>query len=129
MFHPKIHNYFKRKCTEWNITEFLNESKEKPFQLKIGLYLKSLETINDNEQGKRQEIAKQLLNNYRKDFNNEINNFFQSPSKQKSTNPVKKWQRSEIIRNEQGISNKKKDKAEQESIPTSEEGFGLCTYV
>ncbi|CAG8615660.1 3145_t:CDS:2, partial [Acaulospora morrowiae] len=54
-----------RKCTEWNITEFLNESKEETFQLKIGLYLKSLETINDYEQGKRQERAKLLLNDYR----------------------------------------------------------------
>ncbi|GET00917.1 hypothetical protein GLOIN_2v1552276 [Rhizophagus clarus] len=176
-------DFFLRKCTEWNITEFLNESKEEPFQLKIGLYLKSLETINDIEQGKRQKIAKQLLNNYRKgsddkiakkwerersrvlhihqpmivdgtingavnsgtigivgninvfvagpsepfeskkDREKDFNIFFQSPSKQKSTNPVKKRRRSEIIRNEQGISNKKKDKAEQESIPTSEEVY------
>jgi len=65
MSRPKIHDYFKRKCTEWNITEFLNESKEELFQLKIGLYLKSLETINDNEQGRRQERAQLLLNDYR----------------------------------------------------------------
>jgi hypothetical protein len=49
-----------------DITKFLNKSKEEPFQLKIGLYLKSLETINDNEQGKRQKRAQLLLNNYRK---------------------------------------------------------------
>ena len=42
---PKIHDYFKRKCTEWNITEFLNESKEEPFQLKIGEAWEQLHTV------------------------------------------------------------------------------------
>ncbi|RGB24778.1 hypothetical protein C1646_485103 [Rhizophagus diaphanus] len=62
-----IHEYFNRKHTEWSITGFLNESKEEPFRVKIGLYLKSLETIYDYEHGKRQEMARFLLDKYRKE--------------------------------------------------------------
>ncbi|POG77434.1 hypothetical protein GLOIN_2v1546436 [Rhizophagus irregularis DAOM 181602=DAOM 197198] len=61
-----IHEYFNRKHTEWSITGFLNESNEDPFRAKIGLYLKSLETIYDYEHGKRQEMARFLLDKYRK---------------------------------------------------------------
>ncbi|CAG8569066.1 7519_t:CDS:10 [Acaulospora morrowiae] len=61
-----IHEYFERKCSDWSIEDFLNESKEEPFRLKIGLYTKSLEEINVNDQGKRQQKAQLLLNRYMK---------------------------------------------------------------
>jgi hypothetical protein len=60
------HEYFNHKHTEWSITGLLNEFKEEPFRVKIGLYLKSLETINGNERGKRQEMARFFLDKYRR---------------------------------------------------------------
>ena len=60
----KIHIYFNRKCSEWCITGFLDESEEEPFRTKIGLYLKSLENICDSEQGKRAEKARLLHDKY-----------------------------------------------------------------
>jgi hypothetical protein len=59
-----IHKYFNRKYSEWCITGFLDKSEEEPFQLKIGLYLKSLENICDSEQGKRAEKARFLHDKY-----------------------------------------------------------------
>ncbi|RGB23005.1 hypothetical protein C1646_23012 [Rhizophagus diaphanus] len=61
-----VHEYFNRKHTDWSVIEFLNESKEEPFQLKIGLYIKSLEEIDDHEQGKKKERARILLDRYKK---------------------------------------------------------------
>ncbi|CAG8653020.1 14032_t:CDS:10 [Gigaspora rosea] len=48
----EIHEYFNRKSSEWNISDFLRESKEEPFQRRIDRYFKSLETIIDHEEGK-----------------------------------------------------------------------------
>ncbi|RHZ50307.1 hypothetical protein Glove_501g28 [Diversispora epigaea] len=63
---PYTHKYFRRNYTEWGIKNFLEEGVEEPFQLKIGLYLKSLENINNSEQGKRSDKAHSLLNKYKK---------------------------------------------------------------
>ncbi|CAG8673842.1 11856_t:CDS:1, partial [Gigaspora rosea] len=60
------HTYFNQTCTEWNIINFLNECNEKPFQLKIDLYLRSLENIINCEKGKRKEKAQLLLDRYKK---------------------------------------------------------------
>ncbi|CAG8607048.1 5481_t:CDS:2, partial [Paraglomus occultum] len=56
-----IHEYFNRKHTEWSITEYLNESNEEPFQLKIDVYLKSLANIIKSDHGKRRDRARDLL--------------------------------------------------------------------
>ncbi|CAG8477785.1 11474_t:CDS:10 [Acaulospora morrowiae] len=61
----KIHKYFSRKYSKWNIVGFLNECYIEPFNLKIDAYLKDLEIIN-MERGKRQQKAHQLLDRYRK---------------------------------------------------------------
>ncbi|CAG8685558.1 4638_t:CDS:2, partial [Funneliformis mosseae] len=65
MSRPKIHDYFKRKCTEWNITEFLKRKQGGTISVEDWAVFKKSRTINDNEQGKRQERAKQLLNIYK----------------------------------------------------------------
>ncbi|GBC10693.1 hypothetical protein RclHR1_09830002 [Rhizophagus clarus] len=78
------------------------------------------------EEGKKRKKAQLLLDNYKEqDLNDEINNFFQNPPEQESTNPIKKRWRSEIVSNERGIpneaGNKKGKFEEQESIFTSED--------
>ncbi|CAG8716824.1 2451_t:CDS:10, partial [Funneliformis caledonium] len=60
----EIHNYFKRKCADWSLIGFLNESKEEPFQLKMDLYLRSLRLIINCEKGIRKEKAQLLHNKY-----------------------------------------------------------------
>ncbi|CAG8503344.1 14863_t:CDS:2, partial [Dentiscutata heterogama] len=62
-----IHEYFDSKSADWNITRFLKECTEKSYQLKIGLYLKSLENIMNNEQGNRKQKAQLLYDKYKKD--------------------------------------------------------------
>jgi len=66
MSDKRVHDYFKRKSADWSILGFLNESTEEPFKRKIDVYLKSLETIMDSEQGKRSDTAKLLHDNYKK---------------------------------------------------------------
>jgi hypothetical protein len=61
-----IHEYFDSKSSDWNIIGFLKECTEESYQLKIGLYLKSLENIIKNEQGKRKEKAQLLYDKYKK---------------------------------------------------------------
>ncbi|RUS25343.1 hypothetical protein BC938DRAFT_472306 [Jimgerdemannia flammicorona] len=57
---PRIHEYFKRKSSEWNILAFLEECDEEIYQSKISYYLKSLQRISQSEKGRRQERAKAL---------------------------------------------------------------------
>ncbi|CAG8639237.1 10276_t:CDS:2, partial [Diversispora eburnea] len=61
----EIHEYFNRKSSEWNISDFLGESNEEPFQRKIDRYIKSLDIIVDREEGRRKEKAEYLLQRYR----------------------------------------------------------------
>jgi hypothetical protein len=65
----KTHEYFKRDPSKWNVLEFLNECVTEPFDSKVDAYLKSLENINCNEQGTRQERAKELIETYREESN------------------------------------------------------------
>ncbi|CAG8826422.1 10215_t:CDS:2, partial [Dentiscutata erythropus] len=60
------HEYFNRKYSEWSITGFLNECNKEPFRLKIDDYLKSLQVVISNDQGKRREKAQQLYDKYKK---------------------------------------------------------------
>ncbi|GBB93852.1 hypothetical protein RclHR1_02240024 [Rhizophagus clarus] len=60
-----------------------------------------------------------------KDLDKEINNFFQSPSEQKSTNPIKKRRKSEIISNEQGIFNEA-DNEEDKFEPDVQDSTSIC---
>ncbi|CAG8537561.1 9558_t:CDS:10 [Ambispora leptoticha] len=53
-------------------------------------------------------------------LNSEIDNFFQGPSKQKITNPIKKRRKSENINNKREISNET-DKEEDETEPEAQE--------
>lgn len=61
-----IHKYFERKPANWNIVDYLDECDEKLFKNKIGLYIMSLETIFNTEEGQKHEKAKELLDRYRK---------------------------------------------------------------
>ncbi|CAG8677383.1 23171_t:CDS:2, partial [Rhizophagus irregularis] len=63
-----IHEYFDKKSADWNIMGFLDECTEKSYQLKINLYLKSLENIINNEQGSREKKAQLLYNKYKKNW-------------------------------------------------------------
>ncbi|RIB19293.1 hypothetical protein C2G38_1275749 [Gigaspora rosea] len=60
-----IHEYFNRDPANWSILDFLNESDEEPFSLKIDFYIKSLENIADTEQGSRKKSARVLLDRYK----------------------------------------------------------------
>jgi hypothetical protein len=61
-----VHDYFKRNSAHWSILDFLNNSTEEPFKLKIDSYLKALEIIMNSEQGKRSDKAKLLYDDYKK---------------------------------------------------------------
>lgn len=65
----RMHKYFDRKPTNWNIWEFLEECDEKTFQRKIEVYLLSLETIADTclktEKDLRYEMAQLLLDKHK----------------------------------------------------------------
>ncbi|RUS14564.1 hypothetical protein BC937DRAFT_93632 [Endogone sp. FLAS-F59071] len=64
--YPEVKDsYFSRKSTEWNIIGFLDESKEASFEQKLDSYIKDLKIIANTEQGKRQEKAQLLINNYK----------------------------------------------------------------
>ncbi|PKK58338.1 hypothetical protein RhiirC2_720601 [Rhizophagus irregularis] len=59
----KMHYYFNRRPSNWNINDFLNECNLKTTRAKLGLYIKCLETIagGNNEDSQK----KKLLNKYR----------------------------------------------------------------
>ncbi len=59
-------NYFDRKPSKWNITDFINETDIETFDLAMDFYIKSLEGISNLEHGGRQERAQELLDEYRK---------------------------------------------------------------
>ncbi|UZO21196.1 uncharacterized protein OCT59_013595 [Rhizophagus irregularis] len=65
----RMHKYFDRNPTNWNIWEFLEECDEKTFQRKIEVYLLSLETIADTclktEKDPRYEMAQLLLDKHK----------------------------------------------------------------
>ncbi|RUS15906.1 hypothetical protein BC937DRAFT_91820 [Endogone sp. FLAS-F59071] len=64
--YPEVKDsYFSRKSTEWNIIGFLDESKEASFEQKLDSYIKDLKIIANTEQGKRQEKAQLLIDNYK----------------------------------------------------------------
>ncbi|CAG8782590.1 23009_t:CDS:2, partial [Racocetra persica] len=66
------HEYFNRDSSEWNVLKFLNACNNiETFDKKIDCYLKSLETIANNEQEDttRQKKAQHLLNRYRSAIN------------------------------------------------------------
>ncbi|RUO96337.1 hypothetical protein BC936DRAFT_142189 [Jimgerdemannia flammicorona] len=70
-------SYFSRKFTEWDIIGFLNEKRQEgPLKQKLDSYIKSLKIIANTEQGRRQEKAQLLIDNYRKasDFSLEMLN-------------------------------------------------------
>jgi hypothetical protein len=48
----KIHEYFERKPTKWNIVDFLNECNEELFKSKIGLYISLSKTSVTPRKGK-----------------------------------------------------------------------------
>ena len=62
----EIHEYFDRKSADWGILNFMNECGIEPFEKKIDAYVKSLNGIINNEQGKRNERARILLERYSK---------------------------------------------------------------
>lgn len=55
MSENKIHDYFKRKSVEWEISDFLRECNEGSFKKKINVYIKSLENIASFNKGKQGE--------------------------------------------------------------------------
>ncbi|CAG8770647.1 23304_t:CDS:1, partial [Gigaspora rosea] len=61
-----MNEYFKRKSSEWNISDFLEECGIEEFKQKIEVYLTSLRTIANTQQDKRSERAQELLDNYKK---------------------------------------------------------------
>ncbi|CAJ0856062.1 17714_t:CDS:10 [Entrophospora sp. SA101] len=62
------------KYSEWCITGFLNECEEEPFEIKIDLYIKSLEDIVKHEKGNRAEKAQTLIDRYKKERDAMMNN-------------------------------------------------------
>ncbi|CAI2175888.1 19775_t:CDS:2 [Funneliformis geosporum] len=61
----KIHKYFDRKYSEWDIVAFLKECEKEPFESKADEYVKSLEAIIKRKRGFEQGKARILLNKYR----------------------------------------------------------------
>lgn len=61
----KIHKYFEKCSSKWNITDFLEECGLEPYHCKIEAYITSLEKISDTEKGTKSNKARLLLNNYR----------------------------------------------------------------
>ncbi|CAG8626884.1 912_t:CDS:2, partial [Diversispora eburnea] len=62
----KVHKYFERTPSKWNITDFMDECALEPFDRIIEFYISSLEIINDTKDGKARDKAQLLLNRYRK---------------------------------------------------------------
>ncbi|CAG8629399.1 11710_t:CDS:2, partial [Dentiscutata heterogama] len=54
-----MNEYFKRKSSEWNISDFLEECGIEEFKQKIEVYLTSLKTIANTQQDKRSERAQE----------------------------------------------------------------------
>ncbi|CAG8600421.1 10643_t:CDS:2 [Diversispora eburnea] len=68
MSNNAIHKYFNQKYTKWCINEFLKECDEELFQVKIDIYLKSLQNVVEICKGKQREKAQQLLDRYKNPF-------------------------------------------------------------
>ncbi|RIA90151.1 hypothetical protein C1645_823714 [Glomus cerebriforme] len=66
-----IHEYFNQKYTDWDIIRYLDEFTEKSYQMKIGLYLKSLENIAEFDQGILKKKAQLLYDKYKKARSNQ----------------------------------------------------------
>nr|CAG8624472.1 6989_t:CDS:2 [Entrophospora candida] len=60
-----IHQYFNRRYSEWDITDFLQECELEDLGDKISVYVKSLKIIADANKGQRGNKAKELLARYR----------------------------------------------------------------
>ena len=61
----KVHKYFERKASEWNIVAFLYECELEPCERKIDCYLSSLENIDNGENDSKSIKAQLLLARYR----------------------------------------------------------------
>ncbi len=62
----KINQYFDQPYADWNILDFLEESKGEPFQILTDSYLRYLKHIIQSEQGSKKEKAQLLINKYKK---------------------------------------------------------------
>ena len=62
-------SYFLKDSSNWSILGFLEACDIEPFDIKMDAYIKSLENIDNQEQGTRQGRAKELLESYRKASN------------------------------------------------------------
>jgi len=71
MSEKRIHVYFNRKASSWNIKDFLEGCELEDISDKISIYLKSLEAIANTEEGQKCKRAKELLARYR-----EVNSCF-----------------------------------------------------
>lgn len=55
MQNEEIHECFSRKASDWGILSYLDESSIEPFDRSIDVYIKSLNIIASEPQGKRSE--------------------------------------------------------------------------
>jgi hypothetical protein len=62
-----VHQFFDRKSSDWNVEDFLKECDIEEFEHQIGIYLRSLESIANHEDGCKREQAQRLLNRYREE--------------------------------------------------------------
>nr|CAG8544729.1 14976_t:CDS:2 [Entrophospora candida] len=60
-----MHKYFDQDPVNWNILGFLNDCDKEPFHMKVDCYIKSLQTINESEQGDRKKYTRILLDRYK----------------------------------------------------------------
>ncbi|CAG8697806.1 17894_t:CDS:2, partial [Acaulospora morrowiae] len=69
MSDKKIHEYFLiRESSKWNITDFLEESSEEPFEKKLDIYIKSLINLANSKRGKQRERALMLIDKYKEEI-------------------------------------------------------------
>src|SRR5687767_2966826 len=61
----QIHQYFKRKTSNWNILGFLAACNPKPFDRRTECYVLCLEAIVAHEKGCRHDKAQLLFNLYK----------------------------------------------------------------
>ncbi|CAG8587582.1 2774_t:CDS:2 [Diversispora eburnea] len=61
----KIHKYFERIPTVWDVLDFLYECDIEPFDAKVDSYTKGLEAIANHEQGERAERAQFLHDRFK----------------------------------------------------------------
>jgi hypothetical protein len=66
MTRRKLHDYFTRKHTTWNVRGFLDASELEPWDKKIEDYIINLEQIVKYEKNERRVKAQRLLDKYRK---------------------------------------------------------------